>query len=280
MGPYTQEVGAVGLTYQRARAVLLFAGLGLIGIVALVALWRGVDPVEVSGTLLFIPIFVGFLLFGIRGGLTLAAVSSLGYLALRMPAISLVGFDAMAGQITARVLGYLGFAAGGGWALDQIRQTLERLELRDDTDDETGLGNARSVLEAVDLERARADRYLKVFSVVAADFVVPDWADLSLRKQRTILRDLGSKLQAAVRASDHVAHTRRGDHHIIGLVLPETSAEGARIVTDNLKKQLTRLIAVHDPRVAAATYPGDEEQLAAILELFTELDRSQRSPAT
>lgn len=267
---------ATDLTYERARSVLLFSGLILIGIVALVALSRGVDPVEVSGTLLFIPVFVGFLLFGIKGGLVMAALAALGYVALRIPAISLVGFGAMAGQFTARTLGYLGFAAGGGWALGQIRTTLERLELRDDLDDETGLGNARSVIEAVDLERARADRYLKVFSVVAADFTVPDWAELPLRKQRTILKDLGTKLEAAVRASDHAAHTRKGDHHIIGLVLPETATEGARIVAENLKQQLGRLIAVTEPRVATATYPGEESSLQTILELFTEIDRSQR----
>lgn len=269
-------MAATNLSYERARSVLLFSGLILIGVVALVALARGVDPIEVSGTLLFIPIFVGFLLLGMRGGFAMAAVAALGYLALRIPAISLVGFGAMAGQIIARTLGYLGFAAGGGWALEQIRATLERLELRDDVDDETGLGNARSVIEAVDLERARADRYLKVFSVVAADFTVPDWSDLPLRKQRTILKDLGAKLAAAVRASDHAAHTRNGDHHIIGLVLPETATEGARIVAENLKLQLGRLISASEPRVATATYPAEESSLQTILELFTEIDRSQR----
>lgn len=264
------------LTYDRARSVLLFSGLILIGVVALVALVRGVDPIEVSGTLLFIPVFAGFLLFGIRGGLLMAGLASLGYMALRIPAIQLVGFGPMAGQIIARMLGYIGFAAGGGWALSQIRATVERLELHDDIDDETGLGNARSVIEAVDLERARADRYLKVFSVVAADFVVPTWADLPIRKQRALLKDLGSKLTAAVRASDHAAHTRKGDHHIIGLVLPETASEGAKIVAENLKGQLSRLVAATEPRVATATYPGDENALQTILDLFRAIDRTQR----
>jgi hypothetical protein len=264
------------LTYDRARSVLLFSGLILLGVVALVALVRGVDPVEVSGTLLFIPVFAGFLLFGMKGGLLMAALAGLGYVALRLPAIRLVGFTPMAGQITARILGYVGFAVGGGWALAQIKATVEKLELHDDIDDETGLGNARSVIEAVDLERARADRYLKVFSVVAADFIVPAWADLPIRKQRSLLKDLGTKLKVAVRTSDHAAHTRKGDHHIIGLVLPETSGEGARIVADNLQLQLGRLVAATEPRVATATYPGDEGSLQTILELFRAIDRTQR----
>jgi len=268
------------LTFDRAKTLLLMSGLILIGVVGLVALSRGVDPIEVAGTLLFVPVFAGFLFFGIAGGLALGIAAGASYVFLRWPAVQLVGMGPLAGQILARVFGYIIFGMGGGWAIGQIRATLEKLELHDDIDDETGLGNARSMLETVDLERARADRYQKLFSVVAADFRAPEWEDLSARKQRTALRDLGIKVAAGVRATDHVAHARRGDHHIIGVVLPETAEAGARIFADNLHRQLTGLTASTEVRVGTATHPADPEPMGLILDLFKELDRSQRPAAT
>jgi hypothetical protein len=275
--PYTAPVRSrINLTFERAKTLLLMSGLILIGVVGLVALTRGVDPVEVAGTLLFVPVFAGFLFFGIPGGVTLGIAAGLAYVALRWPAVQLVGLGPLVGQIVARVAGYILFGMGGGWAIGQIQATLEKLELHDDIDDETGLGNARSMLETVDLERARADRYQKLFSVVAADFRAPGWQELSPRKQRVVLRDLGIKVAAGVRASDHVAHARQGEHHIIGVVLPETAAAGARIFAQNLHSQLTGITAAKEVRMATATYPADPEPMTLILDLFKELARSQR----
>ena len=277
--PYTAHVRSrINLTFERAKTLLLISGLILIGVVGLVALTRGVDPIEVAGTLLFVPVFAGFLFFGIPGGITLGIAAGVAYVALRWPAVRLVGLSAMAGQIVARVAGYIIFGMGGGWAIGQIQATLEKLELHDAIDDETGLGNARSMLETVDLERARADRYQKLFSVVAADFRAPGWEDLSPRKQRAVLRDLGIKVAAGVRTSDHVAHARQGEHHIIGVVLPETAAAGARIFAENLHRQLISLTTEAEVRVATATHPAEPEAMTLILDLFKELDRSQRAP--
>jgi GGDEF domain-containing protein len=264
------------LTFKRAKTLLLMSGLILIGVVGLVAVSRGVDPIEVAGTLLFVPVFAGFLFFGIPGGVVLGVAAGAAYIILRWPAVRLVGFGPLAGQIVARVAGYVIFGIGGGWAIGQIRATLEKLELHDDIDDETGLGNARSMLEVVDLERARAERYEKVFSVVAADFRAPEWEELSTRRNRTLLRDLGIKVAAGVRATDHVAHARRGDHHIIGVVLPETAAAGARIFAENLHRQLTSLTTSAEVRLVTATHPSNPEPMTRILDLFKELDRSQR----
>ncbi|MGQ0849960.1 MAG: hypothetical protein ACT4OP_12790 [Actinomycetota bacterium] len=272
-------VRAASLTYDRARSILLLSGLILIGLVGLISLARGVDTVEVSATLFFIPVFAGFVFFGTRGGLAVASLASLGYLALRVPSIRLIGWTPLAGQIFARILGYLGFGFGGGWAFQQIRATLEKMELHDDVDDDTGLGNARSMLETVDVEKARADRYQKVFSVVLADLTSPSWTTLPNRRQRLALRALGAKLEAAKRSSDHAAHARQGDHHLIALVLPETGPEGARIVAENLQRQLSHDGATSKTRLATATYPGDGEALSAILRLFREIERAQR-PST
>ena len=271
--PYTAiVVSRTKLTFDRAKTLLLMSGLILIGVVGLVAVARGMDPIEVAGTLLFVPVFAGFLFVGIRGGIALGIAAGISYILLRLPAIRLVGWGPLAGQIAARVAGYVMFGMGGGWAIEQIRATLEKLELHDAIDDDTGLGNARSMLEIVDLERARADRYQKIFSVVAADFWAQEWARLPARKHRAMLRDLGIKVAAGVRATDHVAHVRRADHHVIGVVLPETATTGARVFAENLHRQLSGLTMSPEVRMATATYPSDPEPLKLILDLFKELD--------
>lgn len=266
---------AVGtLTYERARSLLLLSGLVLIASVALIALVRGVDRVEVVATLLFIPIFAGFMLYSMAGGLVAAVIAGLVYVLLRLPAIELVGFSALSGHMTTRLIGYLVFGLGGGWAFSQVRSTLDKMALYDDIDDETGLGNARSFLQLSDVERARADRYQKVFSVVAADFAA--WDDVPARRKRTQLRALGTRLAAGVRTSDHPAHGRSGARHVIGIVLPETSLEGARIVSENLHDQLVLAIGGDDVRVISATYPGNEAALARVVDLFKEIDQNSR----
>ena len=279
--PYTAPVRSrITLTFDRAKTLLLMSGLILIGVVGLVALTRGVDPVEVAGTLLFVPVFAGFLFFGIPGGVTLGIAAGVAYVVLRWPAVQLVGLSPLPGQIVARVAGYIIFGMGGGWAIGQIQATLEKLELHDDIDDETGLGNARSMLETVDLERARADRYQKLFSVVAADFRAPGWEELSPRKQRTVLRDLGIKVAAGVRATDHVGPrpTRRAPHHRGGAAGDRRSRG-----QDLCRESPSPADRFDDVRRRSGWRPRptlrDPEPLTLILDLFKELDRSQR-PAT
>jgi hypothetical protein len=75
------------ITFDRAKTLLLMSGLILIGVVGLVAMIRGVDPVEVAGTLLFVPVFAGFLFFGVRGGVALGIAAGIAYVLLRWPAV-------------------------------------------------------------------------------------------------------------------------------------------------------------------------------------------------
>jgi GGDEF domain-containing protein len=247
----------------------------LIALVGLIAVARGVDQVEVIATMLFLPIFVAFLFFGIKGGFWFGLVASAIYLILRVPSLRLLGLTPLAGQIAARIIGYLGFGIGGGWASQQVKTALDKLAAQDDIDDETGLGNARAMLQMADLERTRADRYEKVFSVVLADIAEPAWERQPRRQQVASIRHLGQQLRRAVRANDHVSHSRQDSHHLIGVVLPETGPEGARIAAENLRKLLIELAgSAAGVRLAIATHPGDG--LDPILDVWRRIDRDQR----
>lgn len=257
--------------HKRASAprTVLASGLGILGLVVLSMIVRGVDSVEVLATAAFAPIFLAALAFGLRGGLLAAVGATTGYLLLRWPAIRLVGWAPLSGLLTTRIIGFLAFGGIGGWAAEVVRGSLTRLALFDGLDDATGLGNARSFLSAIEREQSRSARYAGVFSVVHATFEPPA---ASPRSQRNALKHLGTRLVPAVRTSDHLTHMITDQHHLL-LVLPETGAEGAGVVAENLKSVLVDW-GVTIPAVGWLTIPGGEPEL----ERLESLSRSTIEP--
>src|SRR5688500_6213616 len=94
------------MSYGRARSMLLGAGLIVLIVTAVVMYVRRVDPVEVAGILMFIPIFVAFLFWNVRGGVIAAALATIAYTLLRYPAIEAVGADRFVGLIAGRAVAY------------------------------------------------------------------------------------------------------------------------------------------------------------------------------
>ncbi len=231
------------VSYPQARALVLLVGLVALAVVALIMYVRRVDPAEVSATMFFLPVFVGFLFWGVRGGAALGAAATAAYIWIRSPAIDLVGWSELLGLILARGAGYMAFGMIGGWATEQLRDSITKLDLYDQVDDATGLFNSRSLVEKVELEKSRANRYEKVFSLVTAD--LPSPVSLNRRSKRNYLTDLGDRVQRSVRAVDHAAHASDGDKEVLAFVLPETSAQGARIFAGKLSEQVVALAAEH-----------------------------------
>lgn len=253
---------------NRARNLLLLSGLILLGLVVLSMAFRGVDPIEVVATAAFAPIFVAILFFGLRGGVGVAAAAAVGYIALRWPAIRLVGMPTLSGLLVSRIVGFMAFGAIGGWAASVVGNSLTKLALFDEIDDATGLHNARSLLAVLDRERSRAGRYAGVFSVVHASFARPSGRG---RAVQSALRVLGSRLVSTVRISDHLSHFSDDRSHLV-VVLPETGAEGAETVRSGLVAALEEWGAVA-LMTEVIRLPGAEETLA-------ELERIARQAMT
>ncbi|HSJ27860.1 MAG TPA: hypothetical protein VLB67_06575 [Acidimicrobiia bacterium] len=252
------------MTVRRARDITLLVGLLIIGLVVLTMVLREVDPVEITATVAFAPVFVAFLFFGWKVGLAVGLLAAIGYVAMRSPAISVVGIGPLFGTIASRVLGYLVFGGVGGWAAEQLQSAIDKLELHDEIDDATGLGNARAAIGAIDRERARAQRYEKIVSVIECGFRLPD--AVSDRIVATTLRQLGAAIAHSVRTSDRASHIDDGEgaHRLI-LVLPETGAVGAETVATNLDREVRARIGV-STRVAVMTLPGDDDHIERVLE--------------
>lgn len=247
------------MTLRRARDITLLVGLLVIGLVVLTMVLREVDPVEIVATVAFAPVFVAFLFWGWRAGLAVGATAAVGYVVMRRSALSVVGLDPLFGMISSRVIGYLVFGGVGGWAAEQLQAAIDKLELHDEIDDATGLGNARAAIAAIDTERARSERYEKVVSVVDCFFELPDM--VGDKAVAATLRQMGAAIAHSVRASDRVSHVAEdGGRHRLIMVLPETGSVGAETVAANLDREVRARIGV-STEVAVLTVPGDEDRV-------------------
>ena len=270
------------LGYVKARRLLVAAGVAVLAVVALVMYARSVDTVEVIATLLFLPIFLAFVYRGVVGGVV-GALAAIGiYTALRYPAIDAVGAEEFTGLIASRAAAYLIFGAVGGWAMQVLEGSLEKLELYDEIDDETGLYNARHLLLQTDLETARARRYQTLFSAVSLDFPAAPLHALKGRQRRTVLRDLGRQLREGARNVDHVVHAHDGPTHRLVAILPETAVEGAEVFRarfeDRVRGFLVDRGAVVDGDAVVSrslTFPGDDDALSALRGEFERIDAAQ-----
>jgi len=267
--------GLSQMTYERARQLLLFAGLGVLLLTSAVMYIRRVETVEVLGTLLFIPVFIALVFYDWRGGLVVGAAAGLAYAALRYPAIEAVGADRFIGLILSRSFAYLAFGAIGGWANKQLAESLNKLELYDQIDDHTGLYNARFFVQDTELEMSRSKRYQTIFSVVRVTFPSEGMVALPRRQRVAIRRDLGRMLKEAVRTMDRPVHGFDGTRHNFAIVLPETGQEGASIFVNRLADRMftfltERRVQVPEDAVTRqfVTFPDDGEE--AVEQLRTE----------
>lgn len=264
--------------YGKARWLLLATGLAVLGALALVMYVRRVDTVEVLATLLFLPVFIGFLFAGLPGGLATGVLAAGAYVLLRYPAIEAVGAGDFVGLIASRSLSYVLFGAVGGWSSRVLESSLHKLELYDQVDDETGVSNARSFLHQTDLERSRAQRYQTMFSVVVLRWPSAALTVLGRRKRSSALRELG-RLGEGLRVVDHMAHATDGEHHWLAVILPETGAEGAEVFRSRFVVRVSEVLVAGGVALDAGTLhsqvltvPGDDEVLHAVRSDFTRVD--------
>lgn len=265
-----------------ARKTILSVGSVFLLAVAAVMWVRGVDPVEVGGTLLFLPVFVGLVLGRIRGGLAMGVLAAAAYFALRYPAIQAVGADRFGGLLATRGLAYLAFGGVGGWAFGELERSLNKLELHDQIDDESGLHNARFFLHETGLEVARSKRYHTVFSVVHAEIPAAPLERVPRRRRQAVLRAVGAQLTGAARNVDRVVHARDEGRHRLALVLPETGKEGAQVVAERTVHGVLAILSQRgvemDPsqvKRQVVTYPGDDDALEELRREFEAIDREE-----
>ena len=270
------------MSYAATRRLVLLVGLGVLLLIAAVMFVRRVDTIEVLAALLFIPVFLAFVYWGLPGGLAAGVGAAIVYGAMRKPAIDAVGSGRFVNVIVGRGIGYIAFGALGGWAAKQLERSLEKLEVYDQVDDETGLYNARFFIQDTDLEMARASRYKTVFSVAVVDIPSSALDKLGRRQRVAILKQLGRQMKGAVRSMDRAVHARDDRNDRFAVVCPETSSEGARVFADRLAESVAAFLRERGVRLeqgvlvrTACTYPGDEELVGLLRAEFAAIDRAE-----
>ncbi len=260
------------LSYRQARWLVLALGTAILLAVTASASLRGADPVEVGAIALFIPVTVMLVLGGPLWGGIAGSAAAIGYTIVRLS--TLAGADAgeFAGSIIARVLLFVSFGVLGGIANRNLEQSLKKLEIYDEVDDLTDVGNARSLLSLADREAARAQRYQTTFSLGLIRLDASTLAGLSTRQSDKVIRKFYGEVDRAIRTTDKVTRMATDTHEELAIVLPETGPEGARIFVERARAGLASTLAEMDVTVDETTLvgewmtlPGDEERLKAHL---------------
>lgn len=281
-----QVLTAPRMSYAIVRRVLMAVGLLGLALIAGLGYARGVDRLEVTATILFLPIFIALFLWGVKGGIAAGLLAAVAYATLRYPAVQVVGLPRFLGLILSRSVAYVAFGGVGGWAASQLESSLDKLELYDQIDDETKLNNARFFLEDTDMEMSRSRRYQTIFSVATVDVPRAALQRLSGRQERSVLRDLGGMLSTSIRTVDRAVHARDNLRHRFAVILPETGTEGAGIFAQRLAgrmgEQLRRRgVALEgDPTYKALTFPGDESSFDELRTEFEQVEKVEHPEAS
>ncbi|HEX9889053.1 MAG TPA: diguanylate cyclase [Nitriliruptorales bacterium] len=257
------------ITYRQARLIVLGFGTALIAGVTLSAWFRGADPYEAIAIALFLPVLVGLAYGGTRWGVAVGAVVSVVYVVMRFATLpqELEAAEFIPTAIV-RVLLYLGLGLFGGWSNEMLEQSLRKLELYDDIDDDTGVGNTRAMLSFTDREVARARRYGSIFSLTVLHIERDVFNQVSEKKGRRALRDLCQSIDTSVRTTDLVSRVPLESREDVVVMLPETGSEGARIFLDRLIPGSRELLgregiqANGEVTGTMFTLPGDEDRFA------------------
>lgn len=118
-----------------------------------------------------------------------------------------------------------------------LRDMADELERLANSDHLTGLANRRHFIEALDREVERSDRYARPLSLVLLDLdhfkkVNDTWGHAAGDE---VLRDAARAMRAVCREIDLPA--RLGGEEMV-ILLPETDAEGARVVAERVRANI------------------------------------------
>lgn len=267
------------MEFRRSRRLLLSVGVVVIAATAVVMAVRGVDPVEVWATVLFLVVFVAAALFGMLGGVIGGVAAVAAYFLLRAPVIELLGFSQVGQTLVARSTAYIIFGVAAGWAFDVVQRSLTKLDRHDVVDDATGLLNARGTAEVLENEISRCKRYGGEFAVVTARVRIE--GDRKLRREA--LESLGDRLRFSLRTVDRVGRWEDDDHgDVVVVLLPETPIEGAAFVVSRIERLLDDLgyPLAGEPTLNRHGFPADEDAIRDVAKVAARMTRRNHPEST
>lgn len=272
--------GARRISFDTAQRVVLVSGIViLLGLAALLYFTR-VDPIEVWAVLFYLPVFLGFMLWGLVGGAAAGVAAAAAYVAIRYPSLNAIQGRDVLSLLLARALGYVAFGAIGGWASAELGGSIRKLNRVDTVDDDTGLLNARQFVVELERQIERAQRYGTTFSVAVSEFDLASATSASRRMVRGQLARLGEVVSRTVRQVDAAAHSSDGTLQRFGVLLPDTAEDGAAVFADRLSRglQAAAIPLAEIPTVSATSFAQDPDFVQRVLSAFRDDDLRQNGP--
>jgi GGDEF domain-containing protein len=208
-------------------ASLIVLAVAVLALLAVSQIARGVDPVEILATVLFLGIFAAVIYFELVGGLVAAAAATMAYGVARLPAVDVVGSPSVWRLITLRGASFFAFGVLGSYALKRFRGAIQVASFGHHLDHETGCASTRQIFHDLDIEIARAQRYGSSFSVVVLDIASASLDTLKAQVRAQALSQLGTLLRSTARTTDRLGLVdARADRRIFA-ILAETPKSGA-----------------------------------------------------
>jgi GGDEF domain-containing protein len=260
--------------YSHFEALALGVGAVTVLATVILALQPQPDWTEVAAQLLLLPVLVGAVHWGRKGGLVGALGATLAYLILRMPNIVLTGLEADVLQLVLiRTVTYGFVGVVGGELCGRIKYFFAKLEDAFSIDEHSRVYNQRFVAQLLGNSLGEAERYGTVFSVALIEMSPTLTADLRPARVRSLVRAAADYIRNDVRLVDDVG--RLDDGRFV-LVFPHTPKDGAQIATARVRSGVRDVLGAKDDSVAARAMGSAEDR--ADIQALLDAIRPQPEP--
>jgi GGDEF domain-containing protein len=256
---------------------LIVLAIAVLALLAVSQIARGVDPIEILATVLFLGIFASVVYFELIGGIVAASAATLAYGVARLPAVDVVGSPSVARLITLRGASFFAFGILGSYALRQFRGALSVASFGPHLDYETGCSSTRQIFRDLDIEIARSQRYGSMFSVVVLDIASTSLASLKAPVRSQALSQLGTLLRSTARTTDRLGIVDTRTERRIFAILAETPKTGAESFAKRMGDRVADLwlgngVALSPDRAQAYSYADQPNEVRRLRnELAVEL---------
>jgi hypothetical protein len=216
------------------RTMAFFGALLILMSTALVAVsTRNLE--EIVGQLLFFLILFGALMYGKRGGIVTAILSTAIYFSLHFETFLTMGWskglEVVGPLIIVRALIYIVAGALGGEIFFRIKQFMIEAGQQEFVDRETKLFNGTYFGTLVNLEAKKFERYETISSVLTIK-LDPDTMVAYMEEPKTPgMKYIADGLVGNVRLVDEVGRVGK---NAFGIILPFTPRAGAEVVAKRL----------------------------------------------
>lgn len=249
------------MKYSRFEVLVLGVGLASVVGTGIMALQPRPDWIEFAGQVLILPVLVGAVHWGRKGGLAGAIGATLAYLALRLPSVVAIGLEAEVLQlIIIRTVTYGFVGIVGGELCGRIKYFFARLEDSLSIDEHTKVYNQRFMSQLLSNSLAESQRYGTIFSITIIELAPCLTAELRPARVRTLVRAVADHIRNDVRLVDDVG--KLDDGRFV-LRFPHTPKDGAHVAAARVRVGVRDVVGARDESVTA-TVLGVTEDRAAI----------------